>query len=138
MAYSDFKNTINKYLTGWKDFAGGKSSTPTLDVKISTSYELNALKNSVSAEQMIQLGNAYYDQVALGRSIKELYKLPKDYFDELSVELTNNVNSMDDLATRTAEQHVNIQRSIEMSRALTTLSPSMQSKLSTVKSEFDA
>ena len=138
MAYSDFKTTVNGYLEGWQKFTSGESSTPTLNVKISAAYELNALKNSTSAEQMIQLGNAYYDQVALGRSIKELYKLPKDYLEELSNEITDSVNAISDLAGRTSEQHSSVQRSIEASKALITLSSSMQRKLSSIKSEFDA
>jgi hypothetical protein len=138
MAYSDFKETLNKFLAGWQSFAKGESASPTLDVKISTAYELNALKNSTSANQMIQLGNAYYDQVAIGRTITELYKTPKDYYQQFVDSSTSDINAMNDLGNLTETQHKNVENSIAKSRSFSALSPSMKKKLARIKSEFDA
>jgi hypothetical protein len=138
MAYSDFKDVLSTFLDGWRSFAKGESASPTLTVKISTAYELNALKNSTSANQMIQLGNAYYDQVAIGRSITELYKTPKDYYQDFINSSTSTINSMNDLSDLTKTQHENVEASIAKSRSFSALSSSMKKKLARIKSDFDA
>jgi len=137
MSYKEYVSKFKDHLTNWGSFASGKGSCQNFDAKIDTTQELHALRNAVSAEQLIHLSNAYYDQVAIGRSIKELYKTPKDYFAQFEAANKAASNEAEAFGAEVESQHTQVKASIESAQAARNLSPDWQLKLSKIRSEFD-
>jgi len=138
MAYQDYVDKFKEHLQGWGAFASGEGSCKNFNTKISTAQELNALRNAVSAEQLIHLSNAYYDQVAVGRAIKELYKTPKDYLEQFEAANKERLDDLNVLGAEVTSQHESVKEHIESAKAARSLSPDWQLKLSKIRSEFDA
>ena len=137
MSYKDYVVKFKEHLDNWGLFASGKGSCKNFDSKINTAQELNALRNAVSAEQLIHLSNAYYDQVSIGRSIKELYKKPKDYLKQFEAANQMQIEAATAFGKEVESQHDKVKGSIESAKAARSLSSDWQLKLSKIESEFD-
>lgn len=137
MAYQDYVEKFKSHLSNWSLFSSGKGSSQTFDAKIDTSQELNALRNSASSEQLIHFGNAYYDQVAVGRAIKELYKTPKDYHKQFDDFTKSQAKVISSFSEEISKQHEDVKGTSDVSKVVKTLSPTLQKKLANVRSEFD-
>lgn len=106
MAYNDLCNQRLSQIDGaLKYLKGVGGSAPTLEVSVDFAKELNAVKNTASSEQIIQLSNALYDQVAFKRSIKETYKTAKDYYKEQQEYLKKIQSSLSFMQKDISEQH---------------------------------
>lgn len=137
MAYKDFCEKFKDLIAGWKKFAAGDGSVNNAEVNISAAHELNALRNAASSEQLVHLSNAYYDQVAMGRSIKELYKRPKDYLKDYDKSLDFKAAHIDGMNKEVQDQHERVKKTINVSKSGRKIAPTLQKKLSRIKSEFD-
>lgn len=137
MAYLNYIAKFKAYLTSWAAFATGNGSAETFDYKINTAQELNALRNATTVNDMIQLSNAYYDQVGIGRSINELYKKPKDYFADYIAFNSALSQKLDNLGTEVTNSQTNVQNNLDMKKSISSISKRLQLKLSLISSEFD-
>jgi hypothetical protein len=138
MAYQDYLAKFKTHLSNWSLFSSGKGSASTFDTNIDAKVELNALKNSASAEQLIQLGNAYYDQIAIGRAIKEMYKTPKDYYAQFDAFSKNILERANIFGQDVAKQHIGVQETIEATKASRMLSSDWQKKFANIEVDSDA
>lgn len=138
MAFQSFLEKYKSFLTNWSKSASGEGTTETFDYKINTSQELNNLRNASTVNDMVQLTNGYYDQVGIGRSIKELYKTPKDYLADFILYNEMSMKRLDNLGVEIADSTINVVDTIEKSKSIKGLSQKFQKKLSLIKSEFDA
>lgn len=80
MAYKDFVDKFNNYLTNFTNFISGKESTNSIDTTIDMSEELKDINNVSTANQLIDISDAIYDQLAFQRTMNEIYKKPHAYF----------------------------------------------------------
>lgn len=127
MAYSDYAKKFNDYLTNFTNFISGKESTISIDTKIDMSEELKAIGNISTANQLIDISNAIYDQLAFQRTMKEIYKKPYEYFSEHKTMLetySNKLNVCNDTLSKHTD-NLNITRS----NNLKTISTKLHSKL---------
>jgi hypothetical protein len=138
MSYKDFQEKYKKLLSNWKAFARYEESAQTQEISINASYELNAVKNATTAEQIVHLSNAYYDQIAASRSIAELYKKPKDYFLALEKFADNQLASVEALDKEVETQHDRVRKMISSSKALARISSYMDKKFHGKKMSADA
>jgi hypothetical protein len=138
MAFQSFLEKYKSFLTNWGKSASGEGTTETFDYKINTKQELNALQNASTINDMVQLSNGYYDQVGIGRAIKELYKTPKDYLADFKLFNETSIKQLDNLAIEVADSTTNVADTIEKSKSIKGISHKLQLKLSLIKSEFDA
>lgn len=135
MAFQQYLEKYKSFLTNWGKAASGNGTTESFDYKINTAQELNALRNAVTVNDMVQLSNAYYDQVAIGRSLKELYKKPKDYLADFVVFNTASLKQLDNLGEEVANSHANIDKVKIQKKSM--IDDKMHKKLSLIKSDFD-
>lgn len=136
--FQQYVEKYKQYLIGWAGLISGQSNSSNFDCIINTNEELNTLRNSSSAEQLIHTSNAYYDQVAIGRTLKEIYKKPKDYLKQFAEQTDLQIKSLDITRQEVSNQIDSIQATIQQSKSMNSLSPSIQKKLLLIKSEFDA
>lgn len=138
MSFQQYKERFKSFLTNWSKSVSGNGTTETFDYKVNTSKELNALRNASTINDVVQLSNAYYDQVGIGRAIKELYKTPKDYFKDFVALNEITLKQLDNLGNEVETSHTNVNNTIDQNKSIKALSKKMQLKLSLIKSEFDA
>lgn len=138
MSYGDFQEKYKKLLAGWKAFARYEEPMPTSDIKINAAYELNAVKNATTAEQIVHLSNAYYDQIAISRSIKELHKKPKDYFMDFEKFADTQFGIVEQFSKEVEDQHVKVKRMISSSKALSKIAGFMDKKFANKKIDANA
>jgi hypothetical protein len=138
MAFQSFLEKYKSFLTNWSKSASGEGTTETFDYKINTKQELNALQNVSTINDMVQLSNGYYDQVGIGRAIKELYKTPKDYLADFKSYNETLIKKLDNIGGEVADSTINVANTIEKSKSIKGISHKLQLKLSLIKSEFDA
>jgi hypothetical protein len=138
MAFQSFLEKYKSFLTNWSKSASGEGTTETFDYKINTKQELNALQNVSTINDMVQLSNGYYDQVGIGRAIKELYKTPKDYLADFKSYNETLIKKLDNIGSEVADSTINVADTIEKSKSIKGISHKLQLKLSLIKSEFDA
>ena len=136
--FQQYVDKYKSYLTSWAGLISGKSSSTNFECDINTNAELNALRNASSAEQLVHLSNAYYDQVAIGRTLKEIYKKPKDYLKQYNEFIQNQLTSLDITSKEVTSQVTSISATIQQSKSMNSLSGNLRKKLSLIKSEFDA
>jgi hypothetical protein len=138
MAFQSFLEKYKSFLTNWSKSASGEGTTETFDYQINTKQELNALQNVSTINDMVQLSNGYYDQVGIGRAIKELYKTPKDYLADFKSYNEMLIKRLDNIGGEVADSTINVANTIEKSKSIKGISQKLQLKLSLIKSEFDA
>lgn len=138
MSFSDYTIKFKEFLINWSKFALGEKSVSNFDYKVNTAKELNALRNAGTADQLIQLGNAYYDQVAVGRALSELYKTPESYFSDFSKYAESIINKNDLINNEINENHEKVKKTLNKSKSLKNMSDNLQLKLSRIRSDFDA
>lgn len=136
--FQQYVEKYKTYLTGWAGLISGKSSSVNFDCDINTCSELNALRNASSAEQLVHLSNAYYDQVAIGRTLKEIYKKPKDYLKQFAEQTALQIAALENTGKEVASQVLSVESTIQQSKSNNALSGNLQKKLSLINSEFDA
>jgi len=132
MSFVDYTKTYLEFIKNVGSYISGTSSAPTLDLTINTSKDLNTLRNSLSAETLISTSNAVYDQMAIARSLVEIYKKPKDYFKEYQDYLTLEQSKVESNTSDFQIQEKTIQDNIQKSKNLMSLSSSLQKKLSLI------
>lgn len=136
--FQQYVAKYKEYLSSWAGVIAGTSSSITFDHTINTLEELSALRNASSAEHLVHLSNAYYDQVATGRAIKELYKKPKDYLIQHNNFIATQLKALDSVSIEVANQVKSIQTNILQSKSTNSISPELQKKLALIQSEYDA
>lgn len=114
--YQQYAKQYQKYLAGCAEWISGKSSAENFECDINPKAELNALKNSSSSEQLIHTSNAYYDQVAMSRSLKEIYKTPNDYLQQYVEYNAALVKSLDSTSKEVTNQIASIEATIDSSK----------------------
>lgn len=119
MPYQDFAEAQKTHLNKLGEYIDGSKPAPTFDAKIDFAKELQGVQNATTAEQKIHLANALYDQVAVSRSLKELYKKPSDYFKEFKDSL--DVPVIDATIKEVANQHESVKSTIVKSKVLGSL-----------------
>jgi hypothetical protein len=137
MAYLNYLAQIKTFLTNWSSCMAGNGSTNTFDYKISTAKELNNLKNAVTVNDMVQMGNAYYDQVGIGRAMTELYKKPKDYFADFVAFNTTQLADLTNLGNEVTNSYTNISDTSLSNKSIKSISAKLQLKLSLISSPYD-
>ena len=135
MSFADYTTTYLEYIKKVGAYLAGQSSAPTLKITINPSKDLNTLRNSVSAENLIYTSNAVYDQMAMVRSLKEIYKKPKEYFAEHKLNLEKETSKTTFLKEEFQRQEANIKENTEASKNQKNLSPILQKKLSLISSD---
>lgn len=138
MSFKEYSEKSKEYLNQLGNYLTGKNSSPTLEIDIDLSKELNAIHNVSSAEQLIQLSNAFYDQVAAKRSLIEIYKKPKDYLNEFKISIDERISSLDNLSSNVDEQHDSVIANKVKSQSLKSISKKLQLKLSLIKDNTNA
>lgn len=138
MSFNSYAERTKEYITKLGSYLTGKTSAPNISTDIDTSTELNALHNVSSAEQLIQLSNAFYDQVAAKRCLKEIYKKPKDYLEEFNLSLKTSIDSLDSLNENVNTQLESVERNKVRSQSIRSISSRLQLKLSLIKDSTDA
>lgn len=138
MAFQQFLEKYKSFLTNWGKSASGEGTTETFDHEINTKQELNSLQNASTINDMVQLSNGYYDQVGIGRAIKELYKTPKDYLADFKLYNETLIKQLDNMGIEIANSTTNVSDTIEKSKSIKGISNKLQLKLSLIKSEFDS
>lgn len=132
MSFTDYTKTYLQFIKNIGSYLSGNSSAPTLDLIINTSKDINTLRNSLSAETLIYTSNAVYDQIAMARSLAEIYKKPKDYFNEYQTYLIKEQNKTEFLDSEFQKQEQKINDNIKQSKNLISLSPTLQKKISLI------
>lgn len=113
MAYNDFVEKFNKYLTNFTGFISGKESTTSLDLNIDMSDEIKSINNISTANQLIDISDAIYDQLAFQRTMKEVYKKPYEYFSEhkkMLEDYSNKLNTRNENVNK-HKNNLNVTRS---------------------------
>ena len=116
---------------------GSGTNTNTFDYTISTAKELNNLKNATTVNDMVQMGNAYYDQVGIGRAVKELYKKPKDYFADFVTYNTTQLTQLTNLGNEVTNSYTNISDTTLSNKSIKSISSKLHLKLSLISSDYD-
>ena len=132
MAYKVFAANLKEHLLSVVSFLKGESSVRSFKELAPATTEVNAIQNATSASQVVELSNAYYDQLAHIRTMEEIYKTPKQYYQEYVTLLENNIKALDVSAKTVEEQHSDISENIESSKILKSLSSDLQFKLSLI------
>lgn len=132
MAYSSYIDTYLQFIRNIGSYLAGNSSAPTLDLSVNITKDLNTLRNSSSAEHLITTSNAIYDQVAISRTLKEIYKKPKDYFSEFQASINNEIKKTEFNGDEFAKQQTSIEQNINKSKGMKNISPALQYKLSLI------
>lgn len=133
MAFSDFCQSLKEHLINVTSYLKGEKSIITFDPSIQPNLELNAIKNSASARQIISLSKAYYDQVAYKRTLNEIYKTPKQYYIEYETILKSELESLETQMIDTKEQHISVLNTLPIAKELCNTSTDLQSKLADFK-----
>lgn len=132
--YSDFLAKSQAYLDSFKTFIQGNGTAPTFDKTIDFSDERNILQNASSAETLIYISNAMYDQAAAMRTIKEIYKSPQDYYKEHQKFLEKTTTSNEFLGAEFKRQQATLNSRISIAKAFK--SRRMTLKLSSLLANF--
>ena len=133
MSYEDLYNQrINQIDGALKFLAGNGQSQPTLEISVNFSKELNAVKNATSSGVIIQLTNALNDQVALIRSINEIYKTAKDYYTEYQSFLNNIKKNLDFMQKDVSSNHELVLENLESSKIFKKSANIFQKKISLI------
>ena len=130
--YSDFVKKYQSFLTSFGTYLTGKNTAPTFDHTIDYSAERTILQNASSAETLIYTTNAMYDQAAVMRTIKELYKTPKDYFKDYQTFLAAQQNTITFLGQEFEKQNATIKARMDISKSIKGFSSTLQKKLSLI------
>lgn len=138
MSFKDYAEKSKEYMTKFGLYLTGKNSAPSLTIDIDLSTELNALHNASSSEQLIQLSNGFYDQVAFKRSLIEVYKKPKDYLKEQQLTLDSNIKSLDSLSKDISLNIDSVKANQVRSQSARSISDRLQLKLSLIKDNTNA
>ena len=92
MAFKNFiqsKIDYNNKLLDWIKGNSSSSFNHTFDVK----FDGQLLQNSYTADQVIEVSNAFFDQLAAKRSQSRLNYLPFNYLETLKTQIENdNIN----------------------------------------------
>lgn len=132
MAYKVFAKNLKDHLVSVVGFLKGESSIQSFKDPTPATTEVNAIQNATSASQVIELSNAYYDQLAYNRTIEEIYKTPKQYYEEYLLLLEKNIKTLELNSKSVEQQHNDISKNIESSKILKSLSSDLQFKLSLI------
>jgi hypothetical protein len=138
LSFKDYAEKSKEYFTKLSSYLVGNNSAPTLDINFDLSTELNALQNASSAEQLIQLSNAFYDQVAVKRSLAEIYKKPKDYLKEYKNVINGSIQNLTNLDLNVDEQIISVNKNKTKSQSIRNISSRLQLKLSLIKDNTNA
>ena len=130
--YSDYAKNYQTYLLNFGSFLAGNGSMPSFIATIDFSYERNLLQNASSAETLIYNTNAMYDQVAAARTIKEIYKTPKDYFADYQTFLNKETANINFLATEVANQQTVLIDRMSISKSIKAFASRLQKKISLI------
>ncbi len=130
--YADFVEKYKSFLTDFGSYLTGNNTAPTFDATINFATEHTILQNASSAETLIYTTNAMYDQAAVMRTIKEMYKTPKDYFADYKVFLANQQTTIEFLGNEFERQSNTIKTRMNVSKSIKSFSPTLQKKLSLI------
>jgi hypothetical protein len=138
LSFKSYANSSIQYLKQLSNYLTGNNSAPNLILDIDPSTELNALHNVSSSEQLIQLSNGFYDQVAIKRSLIEIYKKPKDYLTEYAASISVRTNSLSSQNTEIDNQLTSVTNNKLKSQSIRSISSKLQLKLSLIKDNTNA
>ena len=133
MAYRDFSKKLIEHVNNVASYLKGDGSITTIDSQILPTLELNAIQNATSAKQVISLSNAYYDQLAYKRTLTEIYKTPKQYYQDYRKMLEEEVKTLQQQADDVDDQHKSVTKTLETAKTVRQISPKLQAKLSMLK-----
>jgi hypothetical protein len=138
LSFKTYYEKSKEYLNQLSSYLTGNNSAPNLKLDINPSKELNALHNVCSADQLIQLSNAFYDQVAAKRSLNEIYKKPKDYLLEYKTSIESQIKNLDFMDSDIDDQLESVANNSLWSQSIRSISSNLQLKLSLIKDNTDA